>query len=255
MKRLNEKYGRGQWKAGVIGSLVRLMRGGKEASLRNSIFLPTSLYGCRHLVLAIYLSTVFDASFPPEMSPRGWPQQKSLHLSLLASTIPQPISSTFMHILLPSYNWSSSPPRTPNFTHIHFLHKLSTLPLHMTKPPQNISLHPFHYVTLHSIFTRSLTTSFIHPPILSRQMLLSDNSFTHHVGEYCSLNLSLPPWLHILPLIILACDPITYLPLYIDRWMIKHTFFSMTSLTQLIMACKWPWGTSTGAPTSFNTSA
>ena len=33
-------------------------------------------------------------------------------------------------------NWSSSPPRTHNFNHMHFSHKLFTLlPLNMTKPP------------------------------------------------------------------------------------------------------------------------
>lgn len=33
------------------------------------------------------------------------------------------------------------------------------------------------------------------------------------------------------------------------------TFFSITSLTQLIIASRCPWGTKTGAPASFKTSA
>ena len=68
-----------------------------------------------------------------------------------------------LHPILLSYNWPSSPPRTLTFTHIHFLHKLFTiLPLNMTKSPQSISFHPFHYTTLHSMCTRSHATPFIH---------------------------------------------------------------------------------------------
>ena len=121
------------------------------------------------------------------------PKQKSLHLSLskhslVACSILSPLLATlscmyvFPYLIHPSYNWPSSPPRTLNFTHIHFLCKLFTfLSLKTAKPSQSISFNPFHYITLCSSFTRSHTRFHCsYPPILSPHMLLSDNSFPQH---------------------------------------------------------------------------
>ena len=84
---------------------------------------------------------------------------RSIPISLLARLSRMHV---LLHSVLPSYNWPCSPPRTLSFTHIYFLHRLFTiLSLHMTKSFQCISFHPIH-TTLHSIYTRSHATSFIH---------------------------------------------------------------------------------------------
>ena len=115
--------------------------------------------------------------------PRRWPQQKSLHLSLSIHSLLACLNPPFyqhlfllLYHVLPSYSWPYSPPRIPNFTYMCF----TLLSLHMTKPLQSISFHPFHYTILHSICTRSYATSFLYafialPPILSYYMLFSDN--------------------------------------------------------------------------------
>ena len=112
---------------------------------------------------------------------RGWSRQKSFHLSLT-------LYQQLLYLILPSYNWPSSPLRTLSSTHIHFLHKFFTLlSLNMTKPPQSITSQPYHYTTrlftpLHEFPCHTFHTHFhcYHPPILSRHMLLSDNSFSQH---------------------------------------------------------------------------
>ena len=133
--------------------------------------------------LSIYLKTLTPCSLQ-ERPPRGWPQQKSLHLSLyihslLACSVLPLLSSTLMHILpysiLPPYSWPSSPPRTCNFIHIYFLQELFTsLSLHMyffspiSLHESSLSLQEFPcHIFLHAFFT--------HPPILSRHLLLSGN--------------------------------------------------------------------------------
>ena len=102
------------------------------------------------------------------------------------------------------------------FTHIHFLHKLFTfLPLNITKQPESIFFHTFHYTTslhVHKVPCHIFHCS--HSPILSHNMFLSNHSFPHHIllnavlyymnkslictyvltGEYCSLAPLLPTY-------------------------------------------------------------
>ena len=104
------------------------------------------------------------------------------------------ISNSFMHVLLhpilPSYNWPSSSPRIHNLTHIHFLYFFFT-----NSSLFFLSIYPNHLNVL--LFTHSTTPHFtpfaqvpchtfhacfhcFHLPIVSRHMLLSDNSFPQH---------------------------------------------------------------------------
>ena len=111
---------------------------------------------------------------------------------LLVKTLPLLSASlSLLHLILPSYNWTSSPPRNLSFTHIHFLHKHFTLlSLKMTKPSQSIyvfthstSLRLCMYVwclyltfpsLLHSIYLSSLTQFLLYSSIF-----FSLYSFTH----------------------------------------------------------------------------
>ena len=86
------------------------------------------------LRLSIYLSIVSEALFPLETSLNGWSKQMNIHLSVSTHSINTSFMHVFLYPILPSYNWPVSP-RTLNFFHIHFLHKLFTvLSLKMTKP-------------------------------------------------------------------------------------------------------------------------
>ena len=74
--------------------------------------------GGRENTLNVYLSIYFMTLHSIQKRPtRGWPRQKSFHLSLskhslLPNSIPLPLSATLVHVLLysilPSYNWPSS---------------------------------------------------------------------------------------------------------------------------------------------------
>ena len=138
---------------------------------------------------AIDLFIVSDASFSRSLRkrpPRWWPRQKSLLLSLsthsiLANSISPPLSGILpcMYSFILSFHFTTGFPLL-NFTHIAYTF-FTNSSLNMTKPPQSISFHSFHFTTLNSNYTvpcHTFRTRFhcSHPLILLCHMLPPDNS-------------------------------------------------------------------------------
>ena len=141
------------------------------------------------------------------MLPSLWKRSKEDDHGRRASTSPCPNTPSLLvqflslsaylscmySFTLSFYFQPSSPPRTHNFTHIHFLYKLFTiLPLNMIKLPQSISFHPFHYtlncMLLSGDSSPQYALSTAVPNSMSKSLI-----YMLMLAEYCSLNLSLLP--------------------------------------------------------------
>lgn len=119
--------------------------------------------------MCIYSS---DVLLPQGMWPKRWPWRKSLSLPLSkhslfavsspssSSTSPTHMYSSTLSLHFPS-GLSLLFGLTVLLTYTFFTNS-SHFALNLSKPPQFISFHPFHYSTLHSICISSCSTSYIH---------------------------------------------------------------------------------------------